>query len=77
MSRSLIELRSIVKRFSSVVALNKVDFHVNYAEVVGLVGDNGAGKSTLAKIMVGYFQPDEGEIYFEGRRVRFQISCRC
>jgi simple sugar transport system ATP-binding protein len=72
MSRPLIELKGIVKRFGGVVALNKVDFHVDYAEVVGLVGDNGAGKSTLAKIMVGYLQPDEGEIYFEGRRVRFK-----
>lgn len=69
MNRPLIELRGITKRFGSVVALNKVNFSVNNSEVVGLVGDNGAGKSTLAKIMVGYFQPDDGEIYFEGRRV--------
>ena len=65
----LLELRGVVKRFGGVTALRGVDFHVDHGEVVGLVGDNGAGKSTLAKIMVGYHQPDEGEIYYEGRRV--------
>ncbi|HDN75833.1 MAG TPA: ATP-binding cassette domain-containing protein, partial [Acidilobales archaeon] len=69
MSKSgpLLRLEGIVKRFGAVIALNNVDFHVNYGEVVGLVGDNGAGKSTLAKIIVGYYKPDKGRIIFEGR----------
>jgi len=68
----LMRLVGISKRFGHVVALNKVDFEVYPGECVGLVGDNGAGKSTLAKIMIGYYQPDEGEMYFEGKRVRFK-----
>jgi simple sugar transport system ATP-binding protein len=51
--------------------LNKVDFEVNRAEIVGLVGDNGAGKSTLMKILAGVFPPDEGSILFEGNAVTF------
>ena len=70
--RYLLELKNIVKRFGPIIALNKVNFHVGYSEVVGLVGDNGAGKSTLAKIIVGYHQPDEGKIVFEGREVCFR-----
>lgn len=68
----IMKLRNITKRFGAVVALRKVNFEVYPGECVGLVGDNGAGKSTLAKIMVGFHQPDEGEIYFEGRRVFFR-----
>ncbi len=71
-SKHLLEMRGIVKRFGHVEALKGVDFHVDKAEIVGLVGDNGAGKSTLVKTIVGVYQPDEGEIYFEGRRVQFQ-----
>jgi simple sugar transport system ATP-binding protein len=70
--RYLVEMRGITKRFGKVEALKKVDFNVNYGEIIGLVGDNGAGKSTLIKILVGLFPPDEGEIYFEGRQVRFK-----
>ena len=43
-SEPLLKLAGIVKKFGPVIALNNVDFHVGYGEVVGLVGDNGAGK---------------------------------
>ena len=65
----LLEARGLTKRFGSVVALDQVDFRVGRAEVVGLVGDNGAGKSTLIKVLTGVYQPDAGEIWFDGRRV--------
>ncbi|MCS7174995.1 ATP-binding cassette domain-containing protein [Pseudothermotoga sp.] len=71
MNQPLVEMRNIKKSFGKVRALKGVDFSVGRAEVVGLLGDNGAGKSTLIKVLVGYYQPDEGEIYFEGKRVRF------
>ncbi|HXF68193.1 MAG TPA: ATP-binding cassette domain-containing protein [Thermoflexus sp.] len=70
--RWLVEMRGIVKRFDGVEALAGVDFAVGYQEVVGLLGDNGAGKSTLIKILTGVYPPDAGEIYFEGRPVRFR-----
>ena len=70
--KPLLELRNVTKRFGPVTALERINFRVMKGEVVGLVGDNGAGKSTLAKIIVGYHQPDEGEMFFEGRRVKFK-----
>lgn len=68
----LVEMKNIKKSFGRVQALKGVDFHVSRNEIVGLLGDNGAGKSTLIKILVGYYQPDEGEIYFEGNKVNFK-----
>ncbi len=67
----ILRIRQLVKRFGGLVAVNKVDMDVYPGEVVGLVGDNAAGKSTLIKCVSGVYQPDGGEIYFEGRRVRF------
>jgi simple sugar transport system ATP-binding protein len=69
--KPLVEMRKISKRFGDFWALRRVDFKVNYNEIVGLVGDNGAGKSTLIKVLTGVYPPDEGEIYFEGKKVRF------
>lgn len=68
----IIEMKNIKKSFGKVQALKGVDFHVSRNEIVGLLGDNGAGKSTLIKILVGYYQPDDGEVYFEGRKVNFK-----
>ncbi len=70
-SENLVEMVNICKKFGEVEALRGVDFTVRQDEVVGLVGDNGAGKSTLIKILTGLYPPDEGEIYFEGRKVCF------
>ncbi len=67
----MLSVRQLVKRFGGLTAVNKVDMDVYPGEVVGLVGDNAAGKSTLIKCIAGVHQPEEGEIYFEGRRVHF------
>jgi ABC-type sugar transport system ATPase subunit len=69
--RPLIELRGISKLFGHVQALQRVDFCVYPAEVIGLVGDNGAGKSTLIKIISGAYQPDGGTILVDGVPVAF------
>jgi len=60
----------INKYFGKVHVLKDIDFHINEAENVGLVGDNGAGKSTLIKIISGYHRAEKGQIYFEGEKVR-------
>ncbi|HET8653125.1 MAG TPA: ATP-binding cassette domain-containing protein [Gaiellaceae bacterium] len=66
----ILDCRNVSKRFGAVQALYKVDFDVAAGEVMALVGDNGAGKSTLIKGIAGIYTFDEGEIHFEGKRVR-------
>ena len=65
----LVRMVGISKRFGTVQALKNVDFAIKNQEVVGLVGDNGAGKSTLIKILTGVYPSDEGELYFEGKKI--------
>ena len=68
---AILSLRGIVKRFGGLTAVGGVDLDIAAGEVVGLVGDNGAGKSTLIKCVSGVYHPDEGEIFFQGKRVSF------
>lgn len=71
MSMALVEMKNIHKWFGKVYALRGIDFHLNHAEILGLVGDNGAGKSTLIKILAGLHKPDKGIIFIEGNKVNF------
>jgi len=64
-----LELRGVSKSFGSVEALRGVDFEVRDGEVMALVGDNGAGKSTLIKCVAGIYSIDNGDVYFDGKRV--------
>jgi D-xylose transport system ATP-binding protein len=68
----LLQVQNITKTFGSVSALQHVTFEIYTNEVVGLVGDNGAGKSTLIKIISGNFPPDEGSVFFEGKRIHLR-----
>jgi ribose transport system ATP-binding protein len=66
-----VRMHGIDKSFDGVSVLRSVDFEVRRGEVHALAGGNGAGKSTLMKILQGVYSLDEGEIFIDGRPVRF------
>ncbi|WP_327365891.1 sugar ABC transporter ATP-binding protein [Streptomyces sp. NBC_01217] len=68
---TVLEARSVSKRFPGVVALDDVSFSLRAGETHALVGENGAGKSTLIKVLTGVYQPDGGELRLSGWPVRF------
>jgi ribose transport system ATP-binding protein len=65
----LLDIHHINKSFPGVRALADVSFSVRAGEVHALVGENGAGKSTLMKILAGVYQPDAGELVWEGQPI--------
>ncbi|MEN6360263.1 MAG: ABC transporter ATP-binding protein [Smithella sp.] len=65
----LLKITGVTKTFGGLVALDKVDMHVNQGEIVGLIGPNGAGKTTLFNVIAGAFLPEHGEICFQGQNV--------
>ncbi|WP_353948586.1 ABC transporter ATP-binding protein [Sporolactobacillus sp. Y61] len=65
-----IEMKHIRKVFPGIVANDDVTLQVKEGEIHALFGENGAGKSTLMNILFGLNQPDEGEIYVHGKKVK-------
>ena len=68
----MLELHSISKSFPGVKALDGVSLDFQPGEVHVLVGENGAGKSTLIKIVTGIYQPDAGQIRYNGAALHFK-----
>lgn len=65
----LIEMRTIVKDFPGVRAIDKANFDLFPGEIHSLIGENGAGKSSLMKVIYGLYPADSGEIYFKGEQL--------
>ncbi|MHB1536168.1 MAG: ATP-binding cassette domain-containing protein [Acidimicrobiales bacterium] len=65
----LLELSGVMKRFGPVEALGGIDLGLPAGKVTALVGDNGAGKSTLIKTISGIWEPDGGQLRWEGQPV--------
>ncbi|MBI3560615.1 MAG: ABC transporter ATP-binding protein [Gammaproteobacteria bacterium] len=64
----VLEAINISKRFGELIALDNVTLKLRAASVHALLGENGAGKSTLVKCIMGYYQPDVGEVLFGDRQ---------
>jgi ABC-2 type transport system ATP-binding protein len=64
--RAAISAVGVVKRYGTLRAVDRVDFHVPRGSVYGLIGPNGAGKSTLMSIAASLLLPNEGMIRVEG-----------
>lgn len=77
---SAIETRNLSKHFRvslrrKVIGLDKLNFVVRENEVYGLLGPNGSGKSTTIKLILGLYQPTEGEARLFGMNVE-SVSSR-
>jgi branched-chain amino acid transport system ATP-binding protein len=55
--------------FGAVKALNGVSLEVRRGELLAIIGPNGAGKSCTLNVVNGFYRPQEGEVYFEGRKI--------
>ena len=71
MIQPILSVSNLVKHYGRETALDNCDFDLYPGEVLAVIGDNGAGKSTLIKALAGAVQPDAGDIFLDGKKVKF------
>lgn len=65
----LIEVRNLVKKYDSLVAVDDLNFTVFKGDVYGFLGQNGAGKSTTLRMLLSLIKPSSGTIHLFGREL--------
>jgi ABC-2 type transport system ATP-binding protein len=67
-----IKITELNKRYGPQKAVDNISFEVNTGEILGFLGPNGAGKTTTMKMITGYIEMDEGDIFIGGMSVKNQ-----
>jgi ABC-type branched-subunit amino acid transport system ATPase component len=65
----ILELKNVSKAFGGLQVISGLDLHVEENEIVSVIGPNGAGKTTLFNLVTGVYEPDEGDILFDGESI--------
>jgi branched-chain amino acid transport system ATP-binding protein len=66
---TLLELRSVSRRFGGLAAVSDVSLAIKAGEIIGLIGPNGAGKTTLVNVITGVHPASSGQVLFDGRDI--------
>jgi branched-chain amino acid transport system ATP-binding protein len=68
-NRVKLRIENLSLNFGGVAALTDINLEVREKEILAVIGPNGAGKTALLNCINGFYKPQKGEIYFEGRRI--------
>ncbi|MFZ5820468.1 MAG: ABC transporter ATP-binding protein [Chloroflexota bacterium] len=61
--------KSVTKRFGGLEALGKIDLEVEEKSIHSIIGPNGAGKTTFFNCVTGFYTPEEGGIFLNGKNI--------
>ena len=64
-----IQVINLLKKFDDFVALDQINFEVEYGEIFGYLGPNGAGKTTTIRILTAISRPTSGTVLIAGHDI--------
>jgi len=67
--RVKIRIQNLSLSFGGVKALTDVSIDIKEKEILAIIGPNGAGKTCVLNCINGFYKPQKGEIYFEGKNI--------
>ena len=68
-NENIIELKDITVSFDGEVILDRLNLSIQDGAFVTFLGRSGCGKTTTLRIIAGFLQPDEGDVFFDGQRI--------
>ena len=64
-----IETRGLTKRYSRLLAVDRLSLQIPRGALFGFIGPNGAGKTTTLRMLAGLLEPTSGEVWITGQRM--------
>lgn len=74
MSRVVLKVKNLTKKFNDRVAVNNLTLEISEGEIFGFLGPNGAGKTTAIRMITGLAKMDSGEVYICGKSIKTEFE---
>jgi branched-chain amino acid transport system ATP-binding protein len=71
---ALLQVKNVSLAFGKLQALTTLSLDVRPGEIVSVIGPNGAGKTCLLNVMSGFYRAQEGDVFFDGKRITYLPS---
>ena len=68
-AKPIISFKNINKLFNKTTILHNLNLDIYEGEIIALLGKSGCGKSTLLKILIGFYPPDKGHIFYNEKNI--------
>ena len=69
MTKNIIEVKNLVKKYNKKTAVNNLNFGIKNGEIIGLLGPNGCGKTTTIGMLLGLLKPTSGEVLINSKNI--------
>ena len=69
LDKSILQVKDLSLRFGAVKSLENVSLDVRPGEILAIIGPNGAGKTSVINCITGYYQPQNGQIFFKDKNI--------
>jgi len=66
----IVQVKGVDKKFGDHTVLKNINLNIQKGELFCIVGTNGSGKTTLLKTIIGFLDPEEGEIFYKSKDIK-------
>ncbi|MBR9691532.1 ABC transporter ATP-binding protein [Candidatus Woesearchaeota archaeon] len=71
---ALIQLKNLTKQYGKKIVLKKINLDINQGEILGIIGMSGSGKTTLLNTLIGFLEPEEGDVLYKNKKQKKYTS---
>ncbi len=61
----ILKLKEVTKEFNSKIILDRISFAIEEGDIFGIIGQSASGKTTLLNLLIGFYEPNEGKIFYQ------------
>jgi len=68
----VIQIKNLTKQYGKKIVLDNLNLEIKKGEIFGIIGMSGSGKTTLLNTIIGFLEPEEGDVLYLHNKHKYQ-----